>query len=394
MTTGGYLDSQALRRLFAACPADALLACSSDSVFVASGHRTWLDEKMMTWMSSPFGDNSPRAGYAVVMPDCSVGLVANAVVAADASACRPAWLLLFGRGQPYSDPEAALVALLRTMGLAGKTIGWEQQALSQKTCDRVIDALPDCRFVDGSITWRLLKSVKSPAAIRALTRACELTEHLLNKSLPRWSSRGEPKAARRAFATGLAAAGAELDHFVWGMPDGGVSAHHAPPDSAAALFFDAGARVEGYYSDTGMTLLHAPCSLQDAQRYADAAGVLEAGRACLLTGELPSSAWLAMQSILPDVHLVAQGHGLGTSIREWPFFGKPTDQHVRDGLSSYSIDQMLVAGMVVNLEVAGNWPDGSSVQIEQTFLISGDGPRLLAEQPRQCMLDLGGRVCA
>jgi len=74
-----------------------------------------------------------------------------------------------------------------------------------------------------------------------------------------------------------------------------------------------------------------------------------------------------MRDASPDKALVAQGHGLGTSIREWPFFGPATDECVRDGIGEHGIDQTLAEGMVVNLEVAGHWPDRASVLVEQTF---------------------------
>jgi Xaa-Pro dipeptidase len=375
----GFLDASALRRCFASHPIDALLACSADSVFVASGHRTWLDEKMQTWMATPDGDESPRAGYALVMPDGSIGLVANAVVRADAQACGHDFIVLFGRGQRHATPEAALHALVHEMGLAGKRIGWEAQTVARDVIER---AEPDASFVDASIAWRMLKSVKSARAIETMRLACGLTEHALTQSLPLWSRRDDPYAARRRFMSLIAESGMEFDHFAWGMAGGGVSVRLPPSNDAATLFFDAGARLDGFYSDTGLTLAHDACSPRNAQRYADALGVLTAGRAMLRAGSRASQAWHAMQSISRDPGLVAQGHGLGTSIREWPFFGVETHRCVRDGVGEYPVDPVLAEGMIVNLEVAGHWPDGASVQVEQSFLVEADGASPLADQPR------------
>lgn len=385
---GCYLNRSVLERFFASHPVNALLACSADSVFVASGHRTWLDEKMLGWMASPSGDETPRAGYAVVTAGGEIGLVANAVVRADAQARAPDCLMLFGRNQPHATPEAALAALLREMELAHKTIAWEEQALGGNVKQAIIEFAPACTFIDGSITWRLLKTVKSADAIGALREVSVVTERALDESLPLWRERADPFAARRRYMRVLAESGADFDHFAWGMRGGGVSVRVPPQERAGTLFFDAGARLDGFYSDTGLTLAHAPCSFTDAQRYADALGVLNVGRVHLRAGERASSAWQAMQDASPDTALVAQGHGLGTSIREWPFFGPATDRCVRDGIGEYGIDQTLVEGMVVNLEVAGHWPDGSSVQVEQTFNIEAEGARLLAAQPREHTINL------
>ncbi|SAK52464.1 Metallopeptidase family M24 [Caballeronia glebae] len=375
----GFLDSSALHRVFANGRADALLASSVGSVFVASGHRTWLDEKMQRWMASPCGDESPRAGYAVVLPNGKTGLVANGVARADAQACGHDIVVLFGRGQRHSAPEAALNALLHEMELVGKRVGWEAQVTPREAMEQ---AAPMCSFVDASLTWRVLKSVKSARAIDTMRRVCAMTERALNESLPSWTRRDDPHAARRRFMSLIAESGAEFDHFAWGMAGGGVSVRLPPPRDSGALFFDAGARLDGFYSDTGLTLTHGACSSADERRYADALGVLNAGRAKLRAGVRASQAWHAMQSASPDSTLVAQGHGLGTSIREWPFFGAETGHCVHDGIGEYEIDQPLVEGMVINLEVAGHWPDGASVQVEQTFLIEADGARRLADQPR------------
>lgn len=382
---GGYLDAQALRRCFSQYPVDALLACSADSVFVASGHRTWLDEKMKTWMASAFGDESPRAGYALVLPDGRTGLVANAVVRADAQACGHDVTALFGRGQPHSTSEAALRALLCEMDLMGKRIGWEAQTIAREAIEL---AAPDCAFVDASTAWRVLKSVKNARAIDRMQRVCALTERALNESLPCWTQRDDPYTAQRRFMSLLAQGGAEFDHFAWGMAGGGVSVRLAPLREAGTLFFDAGARLDGLYSDTGLTLSHDACSPLDAQRYADALGVLNAGRAHLRAGARASQAWHAMQSASPDPALVAQGHGLGTSIREWPFFGAETERCTHDEVGEYATDQPLFEGMIVNLEVAGHWPDGASVQVEQSFVIEADGASALADQPRAHPLQL------
>jgi Xaa-Pro dipeptidase len=375
----GFLDASALLRCFAAYPIDALLACSADSVFVASGHRTWLDEKMQTWMATPDGDESPRAGYALVTPDGKVGLVANAVVRADAQACGHEFITLFGRGQRHATPEAALNALMHEMGLAGKRIGWEAQTIAR---DAIEQTAPDACFADASIAWRVLKSVKNARAVDTMRLACSCTEDALNESLPLWTQRDDPRAARRRFMSMIAESGMEFDHFAWGMAGGGVSVGLPPSKDAATLFFDAGARLDGFYSDTGLTLAHDACSLRDAQRYADALGVLNAGRAMLRAGSRASQAWHAMHAISRDPVLVAQGHGLGTSIREWPFFGTQTHRCVHDGIGEYPVDPLLSEGMIVNLEVAGHWPDGASVQVEQTFVIEADGASPLADQPR------------
>jgi Xaa-Pro aminopeptidase len=100
-----------------------------------------------------------------------------------------------------------------------------------------------------------------------------------------------------------------------------------------------------------------------------------------------------MQDTLQDDFLVAQGHGLGLSIREWPIIGPPTDAILTDSAGSFPVDAPLTPGMVVNLEVGGHHPDGTSVQVEQTFVISPAGTaELLSDQPRETPLVLGAAV--
>jgi Xaa-Pro aminopeptidase len=199
----------------------------------------------------------------------------------------------------------------------------------------------------------------------------------------RWGELTDPQDLQSAYRTCLAARNADFDHLVYGMPGGGVSGTLARSyPKGSTTFLDAGARVGGLFSDTGLTVQHGRPEVDRQRTFDDARRALEAGVSRLVAGARASSVLTAMQNCLSNDSLRPQAHGLGLSIREWPFFCRPTDRVVRQAGLVVHLDQRLVPGMVVNLEVGGHSSDGSSVQIEQTWIVADTEPVALTVQNR------------
>jgi Xaa-Pro dipeptidase len=236
--------------------------------------------------------------------------------------------------------------------------------------------------VDASLLLRLLRMRKSHAALDRMRTVAELTEQALVVVCREWEHAG-PAALQQRYRMVLAAAGADVDHFVYGVPGGGVGLTVGRPALRnATVFVDAGAHLDGFFSDTGIAFAQGRPPADQVQRFDTARRSMDAGHARLREGQRASAVWQAMQDAVTDPLLTAQAHGLGISIREWPFFGPATAKMIGDGALSVERDTVLRPGMVVNLEVGGHAPDGSSVQIEQTFVVGEDAATTITEQGR------------
>lgn len=363
----------------------AVVATTPESVFLLSGHLTWLGERMRGWMSAPEGDATFQPGYAVVTRDGRVGLAARAVTRVAAEAAAPDSLVLYGRGGRAAGAEDALSLLLAEMGLAGRTIGveWDGAGRGLARC------LEPVATTDASLWLRNLRAVKTDAALAAMREAATATEAAMEAVFAAWTADANPRVLRTVFRVALAERDCDFDHLVFGAPGGGVCDAAIPAEPVTALFFDAGARCGGYYSDTGTTLTRTGFTAADRERHAAALAALAAAERALRPGQRASSAWTAMQGEAQRIPgLVAQGHGLGLGIREWPLLGPPNDAALSDGLGTYPVDAVLAPGMVVNLEAGGHFADGTSVQVEKSFVIGADAAVPLAAQPRDAPVRL------
>ena len=76
------------------------------------------------------------------------------------------------------------------------------------------------------------------------------------------------------------------------------------------------------------------------------------------------------------------GHGLGVEVRDYPILVADNGRRIKDECVDEPSDLPLEAGMVINLEAAVFMPGVASVHIEQSFVVTSDGNRLLVPQDR------------
>ena len=325
---------------------DAVVATSSDHVFLLSGHSSWLERQMWSWMADPAGNASESAGYAVVTAAGDVGLVASPVVQAEARASGAGTVRIYERMPDGSGPITALTGLLADINPTDARIGVEFDGLDLATRA----ALGGGRRVDASLLLRLARMVNSPEAIRRLGAVTQATETVLSAVQQRWATLPDASAVQRCAREAFAREGSDLDHSVYGAAGGGVAFTVDCPAAAESLFVDAGGRAAGFVSDTGVTFTSNTMGCEELRRYDMARAAVDAGAAMLRPGVRPSRVLEAMRQQVNDAALRPQAHGLGISIREWPFFGAADRDPVTEGRLHVDVDTPLVADTVVNLK--------------------------------------------
>ena len=76
------------------------------------------------------------------------------------------------------------------------------------------------------------------------------------------------------------------------------------------------------------------------------------------------------------------GHGLGVELRDYPILVADNGLRITDDCVDVPSDLPLEEGMVINLEAGVFMPGIASLHIEQSFVVTSDGSRLLVPQDR------------
>ena len=227
-----------------------------------------------------------------------------------------------------------------------------------------------------------LRMVKDTHELALLRRACEITTGALA-----WlfddvveEGRTERELARvleQRFVD-LGAEAVAFDTIVASGPNAAVP-HHAPTERALAagdlLTIDCGARVGGYHADCTRTVGIGHLD----ERLREVYGVVEraqaAGRAAVAPGATGGDVDEAARQVVEqagygDQFVHGTGHGVGLEIHEAPAIGRGSAA-------------TLEAGMTLTVEPGVYLPDIGGVRIEDTVVVTADGPaHPLTELPR------------
>jgi Xaa-Pro aminopeptidase len=268
----------------------------------------------------------------------------------------------------------------------GGRLGFEAEHLTWAQGQRLADTVSEdpggsVEATTGEV--ERLRAVKDAHEIALLERACEVTTSALGWLFDQHVAPGrtEQELARlleHRFVD-LGAEAAAFDTIVASGPNAAVP-HHAPTGRQLqvgdVLTVDCGARVEGYHADCTRTVAlgHLPPPMEkvhDLVRRAQSAG-----RAAALAGATGREVDEAARSVITeagygDRFVHGTGHGVGLEIHEAPA--------VAAGARA-----TLSAGMTLTVEPGVYLPGAGGVRIEDTLVVTEDGPaRTLTEMPRE-----------
>lgn len=231
-----------------------------------------------------------------------------------------------------------------------------------------------------------LRRTKDAAEIARLERACELTVQAwrqvvvsaLDASSLVGSSERDVAIAIERRMVDLGADGIAFDSIVATGPNG-ARPHHEPTDRVIddgdLVTTDIGALVDGYHADFTRTVLvgEHPSDDRLAQVHDVVVAAQAAGIEALVAGSPIVAADRAARAVVTEagwgdefVHGV--GHGVGLQVHEDPLIALAGDEVAR-------------AGMVVTIEPGVYVPGVGGVRIEDTVVITPDGPRSLTIAP-------------
>ena len=276
------------------------------------------------------------------------------------------------------EPLNDVLAGAGTVALEADDVSWE---LQRQLAD---DWLPHAEFVALLPSLRTLRSAKQPAEVERIGRAADITDQALADVLARglvgrteaqvaWEIEGRMRDA------GADRAGYDL--IVASGPNGARPHHGAGPrriEAGELVVIDVGAEVDGYRSDMTRTYVTGSPTARQRQLLDVVTRAQEAGVAAVAVGAIGAEIDQACRGVLAgeglaDAFVHGVGHGVGLEIHEPPMLGSRSDV-------------VLAADWVVTVEPGVYLPAEGGVRVEDTVLVTEDGPRRLTRAPKEPLL--------
>ena len=394
------------------CGLDALVATSPVNITYFSEYYLWVDALFKEYMVNPGGSSNRFQLYAVFPASGEAALVLSPFVALNAADIWIKDLQVYGDAgldfsrssepadspyarffdltknpSPHSTPTEALLAVLRSRGLADARIGLETEDLPAETLTSIREGLPQASLKNCTNLIRLLRAVKTPDEIERQERAATISEEAAIESAKLAAPGRRIKDLVECYRTRTAALGADFDHFAYG-PRGLGMATELDYVLAAGdfMFMDFGCIFRRCVSDGGGTLVLGELPPDLRTIYDGLYSSTEAAAQAMRPGAKSSAVREIMKNEVdarginaPNPH----GHGLGLEVRDYPMIMPDNGLRLRDECIDVPSDLPLEEGMVVNLEVNIFMANLGSLHVERTFVIEAHGCRSIVPQQRK-----------
>jgi Xaa-Pro aminopeptidase len=276
-----------------------------------------------------------------------------------------------------AEQDAFLAETTAAVGVV--KLGLEANHVSWHDAERYRALIGEGELVAESDAVERLRRTKEPAEVARLARASAMADDGFAQVLPLLSNPITERDFASALEDAMRAYGSEEPSFSTIIAAGANASrpHHEPGDyviqEGDEVICDFGATCEGYRSDMTRTAYVGEPSMKQLRHFA----VVQQAHDMGIETVMPGVSGLAVDSETRQVIINAgwgdffvhgTGHGSGLQIHEAPWIG-PTSTSI------------LAAGDIVTIEPGVYLPGAGGVRIEDSMLITDDGPLLLTRSP-------------
>jgi len=288
------------------------------------------------------------------------------------------------------SPGAALALALRERGLDRARIGLDQERVMPGVRKQIVEALPEATVIDAADLFRLIRVVKTPDEIAALSAAAELNERASIAASNAVRPGVSENQVTEVFASEV---GKGLGKWQWFHMCSGRRAVGIFPPTDKKLAkgeiwkFDAGLALGNYQADTGWGGTVGEPTDEQAKIWEATVAGFEAALSVVKAGVLPSKIFRTMMEATRDAGLPEHngnfaGHAIGLEQRELPyvladpapmsspFLPDTTDTPIEEGTTLCIENPVQIFGV-------------GGTQIEKTVRVTRSGYEFLARQDRR-----------
>lgn len=294
--------------------------------------------------------------------DLPEGLVGDVALVNELDDAEP----IFRRAATASGP-------VRRLGVGART--WAETVL------RLQVTLPGAELTGVSGLVNLMRRVKGPEELTAMTRACAIADRALGAVSPEVVAGTTELELARDIDYQMRVLGTRAPSFdtgVWSMGpaterDATVRISSGPVGPGLGVSFDFGAVVEGYCSDFGRTIHVGEPSTEFQRVYETVMAAQAAGIRAARPGVPASAVHAATREVIVEAGLGPwfrhrTGHCIGLDVHELPFISEEDDTP-------------LEAGMTFTIEPSVFRPGHYGARVEDVIVCEEGGGRKLNEYP-------------
>jgi Xaa-Pro dipeptidase len=314
----------------------------------------------------------PRHAYAIVPRD---GEPVTLVCSIEENTMRDeSWIKDVQTYTEFADePVLKLAELLQARGWDKGKIGIDLAYLPQSAYAKLAEALPRVTFVDTTEAVAAVRAIKEPREIETLEQAARSTHEAVLEGMAASQLGDTEKMMADRIANGMVSRGADTGLFMcFASGERTRMAHAMPtervPQASEIIRFDVGARYREWMSDFARTYSAGNPTQQQKDTYKSLVRVHKETIGAVRPGVSAEDLfYLCKESFgrhgitfrMPHV-----GHSFGVELHENPMI-RPGDKTT------------LKPGMVINIEPFVFDADRIGYHVEDLFVVTEDGYRLL-----------------
>jgi len=268
-----------------------------------------------------------------------------------------------------AGPLEGLMQALEHKGLADKKIGIDELGFCSTYFEKLAERFPRAQFVPVSEMLRSVRVVKTPAEISRLRAVARMTEQAMLAATSIAREGITEYELCREFERSIVSQGGQPRFTLIRFGRNGIAGQRRPDRTplrkGETLWFDTGARYEGYWSDLARTFSLGEPSTRVRQIYSAMLEGEKAGIAATRVGMTASEIYhIVMEASRkgghPEYERHHVGHGIGLEVYEGPSL-------------SPSSNEVIEEGTVINIETPYYEFGLGALHVEDPYVVGADG---------------------